>query len=93
MCPQDRTQQILLSRLEALGGAVTRPCELVSFVEASDGIEAELRENGLARRVRARWLWAATGCTASCANCQASPSQVPPISNPSCWPMSTWTGR
>ncbi|WP_333684550.1 FAD-dependent oxidoreductase [Pontibaca methylaminivorans] len=59
MLPQDRTEQILLNRLETLGGAVTRPCELVSFTETRDGIEATLLDNGTARTVRAGWI---VGC-------------------------------
>src|SRR5262245_43266327 len=31
MCPQDRTERALLERLEALGGAVMRPAELMRF--------------------------------------------------------------
>ena len=59
MCPQDRTERILLDRLEAFGGSVTRPCELVAFAETDGEIHVDLLDNGVARRIRTRWL---VGC-------------------------------
>ena len=60
MCPQDRTEQILMQRLAALGGEVERPWELASFVTTDDGVEAQLlTAAGETRRVRARWM---VGC-------------------------------
>jgi 2-polyprenyl-6-methoxyphenol hydroxylase-like FAD-dependent oxidoreductase len=59
MCPQDRVEAALLGRLEALGGAVARPCELVGCAPGAAGVEAQLRDAGGTRTVRARWL---VGC-------------------------------
>jgi 2-polyprenyl-6-methoxyphenol hydroxylase-like FAD-dependent oxidoreductase len=55
MCPQDRTERILLRRLEALGGGVVRPCEFVAAEPAGMNIEAELRSNGITSKIRAQW--------------------------------------
>jgi 2-polyprenyl-6-methoxyphenol hydroxylase-like FAD-dependent oxidoreductase len=59
MCPQDRTERILLRRLEALGGGVVRPCEFIGAEPAGTNVEAELRANGVTSKVKARWL---VGC-------------------------------
>jgi 2-polyprenyl-6-methoxyphenol hydroxylase-like FAD-dependent oxidoreductase len=42
MCPQDRTERILLDGLERLGGSVVRPTELVRFEEAEDSVQVHL---------------------------------------------------
>jgi len=59
MCPQDRTERILLRRLEVLGGGVVRPCEFTGAKSAGMNIEAELRADGVTSKVKARWL---VGC-------------------------------
>jgi 2-polyprenyl-6-methoxyphenol hydroxylase-like FAD-dependent oxidoreductase len=59
MCPQDRTERILLDRLEALGGAVERPSELVRFEQLADHVEVELASAAGTQRVRAQFL---VGC-------------------------------
>jgi 2-polyprenyl-6-methoxyphenol hydroxylase-like FAD-dependent oxidoreductase len=59
MCPQDRTERILLRRLEVLGGDVVRPCEFTGAKSAGMNIEAELRADGVTSKVKARWL---VGC-------------------------------
>jgi 2-polyprenyl-6-methoxyphenol hydroxylase-like FAD-dependent oxidoreductase len=59
MCPQDRTERVLLDRLEALGGAVDRPSELVRFEQLADHVEVELASPAGTQRVRAQFL---VGC-------------------------------
>lgn len=59
MCPQDRTERILLGRLEALGGGVFRPCTLSSFVSDADRVTASIDCDGERRKVVAKWL---VGC-------------------------------
>ena len=59
MCPQDRTEQILLQRLQQLGGGVVRPCRFIGAQKMDDGIEAELDCDGRPLSLRARWL---VGC-------------------------------
>jgi 2-polyprenyl-6-methoxyphenol hydroxylase-like FAD-dependent oxidoreductase len=59
MCPQDRTECILLERLEAMGGTVLRPTELQRFDEHAAGIDVEIATPQGAQRVRTRWL---VGC-------------------------------
>ena len=59
MCPQDRTERILLGRLEELGTRVTRPCEFVRMHAHEEHVDVEVRDGGGARAIRARWL---VGC-------------------------------
>jgi 2-polyprenyl-6-methoxyphenol hydroxylase-like FAD-dependent oxidoreductase len=59
MCPQDRTESILLRRLEALGGAVQRPCEIVSLRPVADEIEIQYKTGDSIETIRTRWL---AGC-------------------------------
>jgi 2-polyprenyl-6-methoxyphenol hydroxylase-like FAD-dependent oxidoreductase len=59
MCPQNRTEAILLARLEALGGEVVRPAEAVALRAAPDHVEAELFVDGKSRTVSAGWV---VGC-------------------------------
>ena len=59
MCPQDRTERILLRRLEALGGGVVRPCELIRSDWDGSHVNAEVQTDGVASTIRARWL---VGC-------------------------------
>jgi 2-polyprenyl-6-methoxyphenol hydroxylase-like FAD-dependent oxidoreductase len=59
MCPQNRTEAILLARLEALGGEVVRPAEAVALRAAPDHVEAELFVDGKSRTVSAGWI---VGC-------------------------------
>jgi 2-polyprenyl-6-methoxyphenol hydroxylase-like FAD-dependent oxidoreductase len=60
MCPQDRTEHILLTRLIELGGSVVRPWEAVSFREQADFVEVALRgPEAQAETIRANWL---VGC-------------------------------
>jgi 2-polyprenyl-6-methoxyphenol hydroxylase-like FAD-dependent oxidoreductase len=59
MCPQDRTEAILLTRLEQLGGRVLRETEVVQFEENADEINVRLKDSSGSRSVRTRWL---VGC-------------------------------
>jgi 2-polyprenyl-6-methoxyphenol hydroxylase-like FAD-dependent oxidoreductase len=59
MCPQARTERILLDHLERLGGRVVRPAELVRLHAAVSHVEAEVRADGHLRTISGRWL---VGC-------------------------------
>ncbi len=59
MCPQDRTEALLLSTLERLGGSVERRAELVSASVEGEGIVAEIASGGRTRHASARWI---VGC-------------------------------
>jgi 2-polyprenyl-6-methoxyphenol hydroxylase-like FAD-dependent oxidoreductase len=59
MCPQDRTEAILLDRLHAFGGDVVRPCTLRDLVASDDGTTATLDQEGQAHTVEAQWV---VGC-------------------------------
>jgi 2-polyprenyl-6-methoxyphenol hydroxylase-like FAD-dependent oxidoreductase len=57
MCPQDKVEQCLLRHLEALGGSVIRPCELVRCVASNSHVEAQVQtEAGVTKTISARWL-------------------------------------
>src|SRR6201994_2856997 len=58
--PQDEHEKLLIERLEALGVAVERQTELVSFAESADGVTARLRgPDGGEHEHRSRYL---AGC-------------------------------
>lgn len=59
MCPQNRTEAILLNRLEELGGLVQRPLGMTGAQTLADGIEVELNGAADSRKVKTRWL---VGC-------------------------------
>jgi 2-polyprenyl-6-methoxyphenol hydroxylase-like FAD-dependent oxidoreductase len=59
MCPQDRTEAILLDRLHAFGGAVVRPCTLLDLAADEDGVTATLERDGRTHSVEARYV---VGC-------------------------------
>lgn len=61
MYPQNGTESLLLDRLQALGGSVVRPAELVGLTPAGDGaVTAHIRDgDGALHDVRATWL---VGC-------------------------------
>ncbi|MFI9204697.1 FAD-dependent monooxygenase [Streptomyces sp. NPDC053048] len=62
MLPQWRTVEILVARLEELGGHVGFRTELTGFDQDPDGVTATLRHaDGSAETVRAKWLVAADG--------------------------------
>ena len=59
MCPQNRTEAVLLRRLEALGGEVQRPCEVFSILDKEDGVEVQYRSGEEQKSIHANWL---VGC-------------------------------
>ncbi|WUR15016.1 FAD-dependent monooxygenase [[Empedobacter] haloabium] len=60
LCPQNRTEAILQSALDAAGLAIARPARLVSASAGPDGITAGLAlADGATQTVHARWL---VGC-------------------------------
>jgi 2-polyprenyl-6-methoxyphenol hydroxylase-like FAD-dependent oxidoreductase len=59
MCPQNRTEAVLLRRLQALGGAVQRPCDVVTVRPAENDIEVQFKSGEELKTVRAKWL---VGC-------------------------------
>ncbi|SDE20121.1 2-polyprenyl-6-methoxyphenol hydroxylase [Paracidovorax valerianellae] len=60
MCPQNETEGILESRLQAVGAEVVRPARLLSAVSAQDEVHAELQwPTGGTQRIRAQWI---VGC-------------------------------
>ena len=52
MIPQDRVERYLLSHLEAFGGSVFRPCELVRFEASDSQVEAKLQSDGETQTIR-----------------------------------------
>ena len=58
-CPQNRTEAVLLSRLEALGGDVMRPARLMGFEPAGDHVRLSVETGGETKIMAARWL---VGC-------------------------------
>ncbi len=56
MCPQDRTEAILLARLQVLGGEVLRPAEVAALEVTEKGARADIEVNGSTQQVAARWL-------------------------------------
>lgn len=59
MCPQDRTEAILLERLEQLGGQVQRPVRVTAAQALTDGIEVQLDGAPDISTVKTQWL---VGC-------------------------------
>lgn len=59
MCPQNRTEAILLNRLESLAGSVYRPCEAVSVQGSQSGVEVKYTSEGAIKTIHTKWL---VGC-------------------------------
>jgi 2-polyprenyl-6-methoxyphenol hydroxylase-like FAD-dependent oxidoreductase len=59
MCPQDRTEAILLRRLQSLGAMVERPCGVVSIRPTENDVEVLLKRGGELNAVHTSWL---VGC-------------------------------
>ncbi len=59
MCPQDRTEAILLRRLQSMGGNVERPCEVVSIHPSDNDVEVQLNRGGELSPIHTKWL---VGC-------------------------------
>ncbi len=58
---QQRTEALLLDRLQALGGSVSRPSELLAFTEHPDHIELTYQSGADTRTARTRYLAACDG--------------------------------
>jgi 2-polyprenyl-6-methoxyphenol hydroxylase-like FAD-dependent oxidoreductase len=56
MCPQNRTEAILLAKLTELGGDVIRPAEATALRVGPDRVEAEIVINGAAQTLQSRWV-------------------------------------
>src|SRR5262245_28924634 len=61
MLPQNRTEAILLDRLEELGRGVLRPAELESLKIGVDQVTAGILVDGKTRTVNARWVVGSDG--------------------------------
>ncbi|HTS51136.1 MAG TPA: FAD-dependent monooxygenase [Bryobacteraceae bacterium] len=59
MCPQARTEAILLRRLQSLGADVERPAEVVSIRPAGADVEVQFKRAGEISVLRTKWL---VGC-------------------------------
>jgi 2-polyprenyl-6-methoxyphenol hydroxylase-like FAD-dependent oxidoreductase len=59
MCPQNRTEAILLARLQELGGDVVRPAEAIALRVEADHAEVDIAFDGVTRTVSAHWV---VGC-------------------------------
>jgi 2-polyprenyl-6-methoxyphenol hydroxylase-like FAD-dependent oxidoreductase len=56
MCPQDRTEAILLARLKALGGEVIRPAEVTGVDLGARGAQVQIAVGDATQTVAARWV-------------------------------------
>ena len=56
MCPQDRTEAILLARLKALGGEVIRPAEVTCVDLGASGARVQIAVGDATRTVAPRWV-------------------------------------
>lgn len=61
MIPQDRVEQTLLARLEALGGGVVRPCEFVGCDVRPAHVDVRVCTEAGVQTIRAQWLIACDG--------------------------------
>jgi 2-polyprenyl-6-methoxyphenol hydroxylase-like FAD-dependent oxidoreductase len=59
MCPQNRTEAVLLRRLQSLAGDVRRPCEVVTVRPGENDVEVQFKSGEELRTVQTRWL---VGC-------------------------------
>lgn len=59
MCPQNRTEAILLRRLQSLGCAVQRPCDVVTVRPGENDVEVQFKSGEDLKTVRTKWL---VGC-------------------------------
>jgi 2-polyprenyl-6-methoxyphenol hydroxylase-like FAD-dependent oxidoreductase len=59
MCPQNRTEAILLRRLESLSGSVQRPCDVVAIRPGANNVQVQFKSGEELKTVHAKWL---VGC-------------------------------
>jgi 2-polyprenyl-6-methoxyphenol hydroxylase-like FAD-dependent oxidoreductase len=61
MCPQNRTEAILLERLQALGGNILRPAEVTGFRLSGNEVQVAIKDvaitaEGASQTVKSQWL-------------------------------------
>ena len=59
MCPQNRTEAILLQRLQSLGGAVQRPCDVVAVRPGEQDVQVQFKSGVELKTVHTKWV---VGC-------------------------------
>ena len=59
MCPQNRTEMILLQRLQSLGGAVQRPCDVVAVRPGEQDVQVQFKSGAELKTVLTKWV---VGC-------------------------------
>jgi 2-polyprenyl-6-methoxyphenol hydroxylase-like FAD-dependent oxidoreductase len=59
MCPQNRTEAILLQRLQSLGGAVQRPCDVVTIRPGEQDVQVQFKSGAELETVHTKWV---VGC-------------------------------
>jgi 2-polyprenyl-6-methoxyphenol hydroxylase-like FAD-dependent oxidoreductase len=59
MCPQNQMERHLLERLQAMGGAVKRPAEVLGISASADAAELSISTGGRVERMETAWL---VGC-------------------------------
>jgi 2-polyprenyl-6-methoxyphenol hydroxylase-like FAD-dependent oxidoreductase len=59
MCPQNRTEAILLQRLQSLGGAVQRPCDVVAVRPGEQDVQVQFKSGAELKTVHTKWV---VGC-------------------------------
>lgn len=59
MCPQNRTEAVLLARLRALGGDVTRPARVTGVTRDGESTRLSVEMEGGTQTIACRWL---VGC-------------------------------
>ena len=56
MCPQNRTEAVLLRRLESLGGSVQRPWQVTSVQPENGDVNVRMKNDDEEKVLRAKWL-------------------------------------
>lgn len=59
MCPQNRTEAILLQRLQSLGGDVQRPCDVVAVRPGEQDVQVQFKSGAELKTVHTKWV---VGC-------------------------------
>jgi len=59
MCPQNRTEAILLQRLQSLGGDVQRPCDVVAVRPGEQDVQVQFKSGVELKTVHTKWV---VGC-------------------------------
>jgi 2-polyprenyl-6-methoxyphenol hydroxylase-like FAD-dependent oxidoreductase len=93
MCPQDRTERVLLYRLQELGGSVIRPATLHSLLPDPDMVKVTVGHDGGDGQIAARWLVGCDGMHSVVREQSGIGLSGRNIRSPSCSPTSAWIGR